>query len=39
VSAGRVRRVLWTEGWERRARRRVESAVEARDVVERRREG
>jgi len=39
-SAGRARRVLWTEGWERRVKRRVESAVEVMlGVVERRREG
>ena len=39
-SAGVVRRVLWTAGWERRVRMRVESAVEVRDgVVARRREG
>jgi hypothetical protein len=32
--------VLWTDGWERRVRMRVERAVEVRDgVVVRRREG
>ena len=39
-SAGRASRVLWTEGWERRVRRRAEKAVEVMlGVVERRRDG
>jgi hypothetical protein len=39
-SAGVVSRVLWTEGWERRVRIRVERAVEVSDgVVVRRKEG
>lgn len=39
-SAGVVRRVLWTAGWERRVRMRVDRAVEFKDdVVARSREG
>ena len=39
-SAAVVRRVLWTAGWERRARIRVERAVDVKDgVVARRRDG
>ena len=39
-SAGRASRVLWTEGWERRVKRRVEKAVEVMlGVVLKRREG
>lgn len=39
-SAGVVMRALWTAGWERRARMKVERAVEDRDgVVVRRSEG
>jgi hypothetical protein len=39
-SAGRARSVLWTGGWERRVKRRVERAVDVMlGVVERRRDG